>query len=460
MLDQVHTTDSGGWRSASGDALCLAQVLGHGQQLAAGLPMAQYAINVCENRHAFVASFVAALLRGQTTLLPAVRSRAVVDALIDDYGDCYVLSDHLEPTSSRARTQVVAPPDGQARRAPDAMAAVPPETKALIAFTSGSTGKPTPHTKTWAALQASAADNRSHALAQLPAGAAVLSTVPAQHMYGFELSVLQPLLGGLGLVAAQPFYPQDLLAALAACTKPTVLVTTPVHLRAFVRAGLNYPNVCRVISATAPLDAELAAAAEAAFTAPVHEVFGATETCVIAHRRTAAGTPWTVYDSVQLDGSGATAAASIPSRGIADQALPDHIQLAADGRSFTVLGRDSDVIKLAGKRASLADLNQHLLAIEGVEDGVLFQPGSGRLAALVVAPGLTARQLRRALVRHIDTVFLPRRVLFTQALPRNAVGKLPRAELLASFEALVVSQRQMKHAVNLDQQVAAANISA
>ena len=460
MQHHRQTDHADGWLRAGADAASLAHVLGHATALAQDLPSARYAINVCEDRHAFVSGFAAALLRGQTTLLPAVRSRAVVDALIDDYGDCYVLSDHLELTSSRARTQVIAPPDSAAPMLPDALAAVPTDAVALIAFTSGSTGTPTPHRKTWGALQASAADNRQHALAGLPAGAAVLSTVPAQHMYGFELSVLQPLLAGLGLVAAQPFYPQDLLAALEEHSAPIVLVTTPVHLRAFVRAGLRYPNVSRIVSATAPLDAALAAEAEQLFGAEVHEVFGATETCVIAHRRTVAGPAWALYGSVRLDSSGETPQVQIPSRGIAAQALPDRVQLSADRRNFEVIGRDSDLIKLAGKRASLAALNQHLLAIDGVEDGVIFQRGPGRLSALVAAPGFTPAQLRRVLARHVDTAFLPRQVVFTDSLPRNGGGKLPRAELLAVFDRLAAEQRQMKHAVDFDQQIAAANIPA
>lgn len=460
MQDHAQTIRTGGWHRAGADGLCLAQVLGHATQIAPTLPTAQYAINVCEDRHAFVAAFAAALLRGQTTVLPAVRSRAVVDELIDTLGNCCVISDHPELTSSRARTQVIAPPGADTPHQADALDGIDPALEALVAFTSGSTGTPTAHRKTWGALVASAADNRQHALDGTSADAAILSTVPAQHMYGFELSVLQPLLGGLGLIAAQPFYPQDLLQCLSAGGPNTVLVTTPVHLRAFVRAGLQYPNVCRVISATAPLDADLAATAEQLFGAPVHEVFGATETCVIAQRRTINGPDWSLYDSVTLSSDGTQTTAHISDRNIAGQVLPDRIALSADGRQFVVTGRDSDLIKLAGKRASLAALNQRLLSIAGVEDGVLFQRGRGRLSALVVAPELGARGLRKALARHIDAVFLPRQVVLTDALPRNAVGKLPRAELLGAFDRLVAAQRQVKHAVNFDQQVAAADISA
>jgi acyl-coenzyme A synthetase/AMP-(fatty) acid ligase len=65
-------------------------------------------------------------------------------------------------------------------------------------------------------------------------------------------------------------------------------------------------------------------------------------------------------------------------------------------------GRNSDLLEIAGKRASLGDLNRRLLAIAGVEDGVMFtldaDAGSVcRLAALVVAPALSEAHILAAL---------------------------------------------------------------
>ena len=97
---------------------------------------------------------------------------------------------------------------------------------------------------------------------------------------------------------------------------------------------------------------------------------------------------------------------------------------------------------VAGKRASLGDLNQRLLRIPGVVDGVIFQPEQSRglvrrLAAIVVAPGLTTEQLREALAPAMDPVFLPRPLLLVPSLPRTAAGKLPRATLDAALADLL-----------------------
>jgi acyl-coenzyme A synthetase/AMP-(fatty) acid ligase len=51
--------------------------------------------------------------------------------------------------------------------------------------------------------------------------------------------------------------------------------------------------------------------------------------------------------------------------------------------------------------------------------------------AFVVAPGRARSQILAALRARLDPVFLPRPLVLVDALPRNATGKLPRAELRA-----------------------------
>ena len=81
-----------------------------------------------------------------------------------------------------------------------------------IGFTSGSTGSPKPNPKTWAAFRARTGQNLA-ALQDLWQGHAqpnIVATVPPQHMYGMELSVLMPLLAPACVHAARPFFPEDL----------------------------------------------------------------------------------------------------------------------------------------------------------------------------------------------------------------------------------------------------------
>ncbi|MET1162989.1 MAG: AMP-ligase, partial [Pseudoxanthomonas sp.] len=215
---------------------------------------------------------------------------------------------------------------------------------------------------------------------------------------------------------------------------PRLLATTPVHLRALVESGVALPPLCGIVSATAPLSRELAAAAEARFACEVREVFGSTETCVIARRRTARDPAWTPLPGVQVhpipDG------ALVQARHLPQPVtLADLVEVEADGR-FHLRGRQADLLEIAGKRASLGDLTRLLLAIPGVEDGVMLQldacetRGLARVAALVVAPALAESDILAALRASIDPVFLPRPLKKVAALPRSETGKLPRAELV------------------------------
>jgi acyl-coenzyme A synthetase/AMP-(fatty) acid ligase len=117
-------------------------------------------------------------------------------------------------------------------------------------------------------------------------------------------------------------------------------------------------------------------------------------------------------------------------------AVPLQDLLESDGAGFRLLGRASDMLKVAGKRASLSDLTQKLLSIPGVVDGIVFQPDPQdeagvlqRPAALVVAPDLSESELLSALGKLVDPAFLPRPLRKIQGLPRNSVGKLPRSSL-------------------------------
>ena len=105
-------------------------------------------------------------------------------------------------------------------------------------------------------------------------------------------------------------------------------------------------------------------------------------------------------------------------------------------RQFILHGRHEDIVKIAGKRASLDDLNRRLRDIEGVQDGVFLCPESdgriaSRLVAFVVAPTLDEGTIRTELALSMDPIFLPRPMYLVDSLPRNETGKLPREAVLA-----------------------------
>lgn len=422
------------WRD--GVPVDAALFLAHVAAVAVRLPVASHAVNLCDDRYHFLVAFCAVAWAGQTNLLPPSRAPQAVLDVMHAHPGCYAISD---------QTLELDPP--QLWRLPDldALGAqagtfdvphLPADRVVAIGYTSGSTGTPKANPKTWGTFSASTAKNA--ALLRECAGAPlnIVATVPPQHMYGMETSVLLPLLADVAIHAGKPLLPADVARALAAVPAPRLLVATPVHLRALVHAGIDLPPTAAMLSATAPLTADLAAAAEARFATRVIEVFGSTETCVIAHRRTAVDDTWQRYDGVELkpqpDGTQVDAPWFT-----APVLLQDIVELLPKN-AFRLCGRNADLLEIAGKRASLGDLTRRLLAIPGVEDGAVFQSdddtaGVQRIAALVVAPDLTETQILAQLRDAIDPAFLPRPLRRVPRLPRNETGKLPRTALLAAL---------------------------
>ncbi|WP_322076506.1 AMP-binding protein [Burkholderia cepacia] len=419
-------------------------------RVAAALPAGAHVFNVCRDRYRFAVSLCAALVAGKVSLLPSTHTPEMVRQLASFAPDAFCLHDAPDCTIDLPRFAY--PDAAPGALADDAPFAVPQIDAARImayVFTSGSTGAPVPHRKTWGFLVGcvrAAADR----LGLLDGRAATLiGTVPAQHMYGFESTVLLALIGGLAFSNRQPFYPVDIRDELDTIPQPRVLVTSPIHLRALLAAGHALPRAALVLSATAPLSEKLACEAEAALDAPLVEIYGSTETGQIATRRTSQGAAWELFPDIRLDARAEPDDDSGPtvwvSGGHVEAPVPmgDALELLGDGR-FLLHGRKADLVNIAGKRTSLAYLNHQLNAIPQVVDGVFFMPDEAaaahddtrlepvtRLVALVVAPTLTAAGLQRALRDRIDPAFMPRPLVFVDALPRNETGKLPRDVLAA-----------------------------
>ncbi len=426
-------------------AVSPARFLHQTRQLAERLPERPFVFNLCADRYHFLLTFCAALLRGQTNLLPPNHATESLTRLHERFPLAYGISDKgltlegMEMISFPELSDFSLADFSLADSSPDAFDAstnipvINAGHVAAMAFTSGSTGEPQPHAKTWGALVKQA---RSQAQGLgIRAGLHFLGTVPPQHMYGLESTLMLPLHSGGTIHAGQPLFPADIRDALAELPAPRVLITTPLHLRICLEEQIVPAPVAMIVSAAAPLTLQLAQAAENAFDAPLMEVYGCTETGAIATRRTAQGELWQTLGGVKVSSCDGLASAE---GGHVSEAmcLQDVIEPVGDGSGFRLLGRQADLVNIAGKRASLGDLNRQLGQIAGVQDGVFFIPDdipgkASRLIALVIAPGLHENDIIAALRQKIDTAFLPRPLYKVDELPRTSTGKLPRSLLMS-----------------------------
>jgi len=419
------------------------QFLLHVQTVAKKLPdNASYAINLCDNRYLFLVSICAVIARRQCNLLPPNKNSTTQKDLNSRYDHCYLLHDEkvdLEP----GITQISLAGIDLLQQGEGDNFEVELDQVALISFTSGSTGSSKANIKTWRTLQQSSAINAKHMLPNNKDIFYHLATVPGQHMWGLETSVIMSLFANVCLVDARPLFPHDILTLLNQIPSPRGLVSTPLHLRALsimANEQSSLPNLANVLTATAPIDQELAKTIEQQFNTTVREVYGCSEVGSMAFRKPANTDVWTQFEGLKFQQTGKKVSVStnyLP----ASVELDDQLEMLKNNQ-FKLQGRNSDQIKIAGKRGSLYEVNKVLSTFEGLIDGIVIFPEQDRpvprLVALVVLKrSVEKADLQQHFRKHLDAAFVPRPILLVDELPRQENGKLNKAALTDFYQELV-----------------------
>jgi len=412
----------------SNGAISRADLLAHATALSEKLPSKSYAINLCQDRYLFIVSYLAVCLRQQVSLLPSNQSAKTLSNLTISYPDSYILSDDSLNAEFHISHDLL-------EKSSHACPLIDIDLPVSISFTSGSTGKPKAVIKTWREFQTSAelALQRFKLQGQK---ITLLSTVPMQHMYGLETSLFWVLFSQMTLHNSRPFYPEDIRQTLASLPAEKILVSTPKHLKICSQTQSQWSDIKFILSSTAPMDSTLAQHIEKNLNAPLFELFGSTETLSFASRQVKKSAYWQPYETIQLTQSNEQFI--LQGGHILNPIILDDTFEINNKGNFSLLGRSSDLIKIAGKRASLLDLNQQLTDIAGIEDGVFFFSKNERLSALVVSK-LSKKIITQHLRLAIDEVFLPRALYTVFSLPRNKLGKLLKTEL----EQLIQTQQML-----------------
>jgi acyl-coenzyme A synthetase/AMP-(fatty) acid ligase len=419
----------------NGSIIAVAQYLADVKHCADKLPDARHVLLACQDRYAFAVGFGAALMRGQISLLPSTHTEELIAKLATTYPHTYCLTDEVDcsiqlPQKNMSSWLLQAQPLMEL-----IVPHFPAEQLAALVFTSGSTGLPVAHRKTWGKLVINVQSEGKRLGVVAGSGYSIVGTVPPQHMYGFESTVLIAMQNACAFESSKPFYPADIERVVSHTPRPRALITTPFHLRALLTELESPARVDLLVSATAPLAVSLAVLAERKMADKLLEIYGSTETGQLATRRTTETYDWMPFDGIQISqkeekffANGEQIEGSVE--------INDRLELKND--NFILHGRTVDMVNIAGKSTTLGYLNHQLLSIPGVEDGAFFAQSetteglgnTSRLAAVVLAPLHTLESLQLALRKKIEPAFLPRPLKLVQSLPRNATGKLPQAELL------------------------------
>ncbi|MEM1143281.1 MAG: AMP-binding protein [Pseudomonadota bacterium] len=449
------TSDFYRHHNSSDQAISRQRFLQQANWLSQRLPDTPAIVNEINNRYLFLLTLCAASIRGITCLLPQNRTPAVRKFLGDSYPDAVSVYDGGRREES-GNTQLTGlnvselplfslpvSPGGESNPA------IADNHIAVVCFTSGSTGDPKPLPKTWRTLRESSRINYRYFCSH-PQLTTIYhyAGVPPQHMWGLETSVFLPLFADVCTVDAHAELPGDLIKQFTGLPRPLTFIGTPLHLRALMattranaQAGRKQPiTLDRVLCATSPLDEGIAAAIEEQFATQVHEVYGCSEVGSMAHRRTAKDALWTCFDGIafQVDEDGGVQAGT---EYLGESfSLGDRLEFV-NSTHFRLAGRSDDLVKIAGKRGSLAAIHKVLFRYPDLVDGAVFHPveraSTTRLAAIVsLSSEGDLDALKQYLANHLDSTFVPRPIYVVDALPRQANGKLPQGRLLELYERL------------------------
>ncbi|MEA3412397.1 MAG: AMP-binding protein [Pseudomonadota bacterium] len=415
----------------AGTAISLGQFRADVNHLAARLRHDGHTLISCSGRYAFSVGLLASWLSDKTVVLPPNQ----LDGTLRNIRSRFDIAFECDADWSRQL------PGNDASEAHGTWEPVLPSgIHAIKLFTSGSTGISKVVTKSAANLL-----DEARAIAaefDWPTGP-VVAGVPPQHLYGLTFSVLLPWVLGNALVDEMPRYPRDVLQALRHNGGKT-LISVPAQYQAMLEDGTDLRGIL-CVSAAAPLPGNLARQWQQQNGTDILEIYGSTETGVIGHRRQMSAEAWQVFPQVSV--STEQDSLKVKSPFVSDEFTAgfltgDRVTSPKQGR-FQLLGRSDTVVKIAGKRVSLTNIEDCIVSCPGVaEAAVIAVPAMGvvrdlAIWAAVVADGnqpLSPRQLQMDLRGKLEGIEIPRRILVVDRLPCTSTGKLPRGSVANLFE--------------------------
>jgi acyl-coenzyme A synthetase/AMP-(fatty) acid ligase len=293
------------------------------------------------------------------------------------------------------------------------------------------------------------------------------------HLYGMTFAFLYSLASGFLIDATLVETPEDLAYRLEQ-HKDAFLVTSPAFLDRLGRNKDIYSFASKpylMTSSGAPLSKEGAEAARDLLGVSAHEVFGSTETGVVANRRQLDSEIWSLFPYAKAhagpDGRLVVTSAYIDRE---EFVMGDAVEFL-DGSRFVLKGRIDRMVKIEEKRVSLpeieAALNAHELVLKAYCTPVINKNGRKTVGACVglndkgrghlFAEGRkkTVDLLKTYMACHADKVAIPLRWRFVDQIPVNEQSKVIPEEINALMlsgiaEPVVLKKTALKSSVEME----------
>lgn len=394
---------------------------------------------LCTANKAVTAASVLASLTGSCQLiLPYSFSARALREMSEATGFNCAIADR--PEEMPVGVDIITPLSAAAAKISPEML-IDPDKPFLRLFTGGSTGKPRVWSKSPRNLLTEAFYlKEKHALCE---NDLFVSTVPPYHIYGLLFSVLIPFLSRARVMPDIYTFPQEIISTVNK-HRASVLISVPIHYRALKVDNLSLPSVKVAFSSAGALDRSDSLYFYKKTGVSITEIYGSTETGGIASRSVSDKTErWKVFDIVSWKMTGERL--SVKSDFTSPEMKPDKEGFCLTGdevreekeNSFVLMGRADGIVKVAGKRVDLLDVEHKIKTLSNVSDAYVMalstDKGRESVIAAIVACDLTETHLKNLLADKLEPYAVPRRIKIVSSIARTAAGKIDRRQVEKLF---------------------------
>ena len=222
-----------------------------------------------------------------------------------------------------------------------------------------------------------------------------------------------------------------------------MLVSVPIHYRALKVDNLSTPSLKVAFSSSGVLNRPDGLHFLKKTGLGIAEIYGSTETGGIAARNISEHTDsWKAFDIVnwKLAGGRLSVKSDFASKEMERDAdgsclTGDEAREDRENR-FVLLGRADGIVKVAGKRVDLLDVQNKIKTLPTVSRrccGDAHGKGRESIIAAVVACDLTETHLRKLLMDMLEPYAVPRPIKIVSSIARTATGKIDRRRIEQLF---------------------------
>lgn len=267
-------------------------------------------------------------------------------------------------------------------------------------------------------------------------------SVPHYHSYGFVFDFLVPYILELKLADNRINYLETLNNFEE--YKNITFITNPAFLKRIDKSSLKIKSKWTVFSSTGALDKEVNDLCIETFNTDAIEIYGSTEGGGMAYRKRSEKDLWTRLKIVQLkvNENGSLFCSS----GYTGEGFWVHVGDVVDMKNedeFELLGREDSIVKIEGKRISVQQIDRQILEDKNFKDSYTIYCKSDKreyVASFIVLSDADANEedmkkyLKDYLKGYFEKIVIPKKIYFTDSIPRNEMGKIDRKRLDAIME--------------------------